>query len=102
MKSYTLEEQDEIERLMAFLGDNERGEYLKELEKAFRGWKKGTVTFHDLDRMLLRYGQIRGSRDHGDPVLMIADALAEGRLERDQISDVLYNRIEIVVRLMKN
>ena len=102
MKSYTPEEQDEIERLMSYLGDNEREVYLKDLEKAFRGWKRGTVAFHDLDRMLLNYSHIRGSKDHGDPILVIADALAEGRLERGQISDTLYNRIEIVVRLMKN
>ncbi|MDC7221414.1 MAG: hypothetical protein PQJ59_15875 [Spirochaetales bacterium] len=102
MKNYSPAEEDEIHRLMARLGDDEREKYLLTLEKAFRAWKKGNVSFTELDSLLMRYSQIKVHQVQGDPILTISDALAEGRLDRDQISDELYNRIEIVVRLMKH
>jgi hypothetical protein len=102
MKKYSPEEENEIHNLMTRLGNDERENYLVALEKAFRGWKRGTISFVELDGMLMNYGHIKVNQDHGDPVISIADALAEGKLERSSISDTLYERIEIVVRLMKN
>ena len=102
MKDFSQEEQDEIHRLMVQLGDDERENYLLKLEKAFRAWKRGTMSFSELDRLLMNYSHIKASQGHTDPVLMIADAIAEGKLDRALISDTLYNHIEIVVRLMKN
>ncbi len=102
MENFTPQMQEEIHSLMDRLGLDERESYLKDLEKAFRQWKKGTLGFTELDGMLLAYGHRRNSLVHTDPVVTIADALAEGKLSREEISDGLYNRIEIVVRLMKN
>jgi hypothetical protein len=102
MESFSSEMQEEIHNLMVRLGDRDRENQIHDLEKAFRQWKKGTLGFNELDHMLVNYGHRKNNMAHGDPVVTIADALAEGTLRRGDVSDSLYDRIEIVVRLMKN
>ncbi|MBN2628003.1 MAG: hypothetical protein JXA95_15150 [Spirochaetales bacterium] len=102
MENFSPEMQEEIHHLTVRLGDRDRENQLLDLEKAFRQWKKGTLGFSELDHMLISYGHRKSNMAHGDPIVTIADALAEGTLTRSDVSDALYNRIEIVVRLMKN
>lgn len=102
MKDFTSSQIDEMHLLMTRLGEDRMEESLKTLEKAFRQWKKGTMSFSEIDGLIVSYSHIKESQVHTDPVVTIADALAERKLERDMISDDLYNKIEIVVRLMKN
>lgn len=102
MKNFTPEQLNEMHSLMAQLGGDELELRLSDLEKGFRQWKKGTLSFSEIDAMITEYSHFKGSRIHTDPVVTIADALAENRLNRNMISDELFKKIEIVVRLMKN
>jgi hypothetical protein len=102
MKNFTPEQLDEMHSLMSRLGSDELEQKLVNLEKAFKQWKKGSLKFTEIDHMILEYCHFRETRNHTDPVVTIADAIAENRLQRDMISDELFKKIEIVVRLMKN
>lgn len=100
MTNFSPQEMDEIHRLTLVLGDHMREAKLNDLFEDFKKWKRGDLGFSDLDRRIRAYSQ--RSLQGNDPVLSIADALAENRLNRSEVSDHLYNKIEIVVRLMKN
>jgi len=92
----------ELQKLYQMVEKRKKDQALEELADLFQKWGKPKREKKKAEERILEYHHLCERIKNTDPFVLVADALSDGIVERNELSNELFHSLEVVVRLMKN